>query len=293
MDPLSSLLSQKKTEQAKAPAAQSSQPAKHASTTSGLFDGPLGLTQSALDVSASLGRREAEPYGSSSIQGKPYPTETTSPASSPPAPRPVAPAQASMSPASVQQEKTTSSTGAPSFDDILPGEKVVEQVKSCHLQVQNPFCEVAGRLLITPYRLRFVTPKGSLRKDLEWMRAVKYFDVPMGLVETTKDEKSMSQAGLPELKVTLQTKDLRTLVFLVASEADIRTIHDQINAFGTPGNPSKLFAFKYLDALRRLEPAAKDLDSGWAVYDPLQEYARMGLRLSSSLMRSAHGECQS
>lgn len=177
----------------------------------------------------------------------------------------------------MQQEKTTSSTGAPSFDDILPGEKVVEQVKSCHLQVQNPFCEVAGRLLITPYRLRFVTPKGSLRKDLEWMRAVKYFDVPMGLVETTKDEKSTSQAGLPELRVTLQTKDLRTLVFLVASEADIRTIHEAFSAFGTPGNPSMLFAFKYLDALRRLEPAAKDLDVGWAVYDPLQEYARMGI----------------
>lgn len=270
MDPLSSLLSQKKSEQAKPPLPSSSSPT---GLSNSLFDGALGLTPSRLDVPARQSRVDAsssQGVSSSPRGGNPYPTETVSPTASPAASRQVPRAP-------VQQETSTPSGNVPTFDDILLGEKVVEQVKSCHLLVQNPFCEVAGRLLITPYRFRFVTPKGSLRKDLEWMRAVKYFDLPMGLVETAKDERSVSQAGLPELKVTLQTKDLRTLIFLVTSEADIRTIHEAMNAFGTPGNPSMLFAFKHLDALRRLEPAAKDRDSGWAVYDPQQEYARMGV----------------
>ncbi|CAE8626635.1 unnamed protein product [Polarella glacialis] len=68
---------------------------------------------------------------------------------------------------------------------MLPGETVLEQfvVKSCFLRVPNPFCEVRGRLLLTNFRLKFQTPKGTLRKELDWMREAKYFDVPMGMIE--------------------------------------------------------------------------------------------------------------
>ncbi|CAE7237007.1 unnamed protein product [Symbiodinium sp. KB8] len=72
----------------------------------------------------------------------------------------------------------------PTFEGTLAGEHVVEQVKSCSLLVQNPFCEVAGRLQMTPYRLKFMIPKGSLRKELQWMREAKYFDVPFGALES-------------------------------------------------------------------------------------------------------------
>eukprot|EP00931_Biecheleriopsis_adriatica_P066747 TRINITY_DN41035_c0_g1_i1.p1 TRINITY_DN41035_c0_g1~~TRINITY_DN41035_c0_g1_i1.p1 ORF type:complete len:749 (+),score=147.60 TRINITY_DN41035_c0_g1_i1:43-2289(+) len=171
---------------------------------------------------------------------------------------------------------TPASNGLSVFSDMLAGERVVEQVKVCHLLISNPFCEIAGRLLVTPYRLKFVTPKGTLRKDLEWMKAVNFFDVPFGVVEDIKDEKSTTGTGALELKVTIQTKDLRTMVFIVGTERDVRNIRESVAAFGTPGNPAMLFAFKHFDELNR-QHASQDLGAGWDIYDPLQEYARMGV----------------
>eukprot|EP00435_Cladocopium_sp_Y103_P044140 s1190_g12.t1 len=40
------------------------------------------------------------------------------------------------------------------FPGLLAGEKVVQAVKSCALQVQSPFCEVPGRICITPRNQR-------------------------------------------------------------------------------------------------------------------------------------------
>mmetsp|Transcript_74424 Transcript_74424/g.150480 ORF Transcript_74424/g.150480 Transcript_74424/m.150480 type:complete len:752 (-) Transcript_74424:51-2306(-) len=162
------------------------------------------------------------------------------------------------------------------FPGILAGEKVVQAVKSCALQVQSPFCEVPGRICITPFRLKFMTPKGGLRKDLQWMRGAKYFDVPFGLVETIKDEKLVTVTGATELRVTITCKDLRCLVFILRSEQDSRLLLDSVESFGTPGNPAMLFAFKFADALRK-DGLQEEHDSGWDLYDPEQDYARMGI----------------
>lgn len=161
------------------------------------------------------------------------------------------------------------------FPGLLAGEKVVQAVKSCALQVQSPFCEVPGRICITPFRLKFMTPKGGLRKDLQWMRGAKYFDVPFGLVETIKDEKLVTVTGATELRVTITCKDLRCLVFILRSEQDSRLLVDSVESFGTPGNPAMLFAFKFADALRK--DGQEEHDSGWDLYDPEQDYARMGI----------------
>ena len=87
----------------------------------------------------------------------------------PPPPPPQPPALASfLAPtATAVGSSAGSGSGASppktTFEGALAGEHVVEQVKSCSLLVQNPFCEVAGRLQMTPYRLKFMIPKGSLR----------------------------------------------------------------------------------------------------------------------------------
>mmetsp|Transcript_149823 Transcript_149823/g.481246 ORF Transcript_149823/g.481246 Transcript_149823/m.481246 type:complete len:883 (-) Transcript_149823:252-2900(-) len=162
------------------------------------------------------------------------------------------------------------------FEDILPGEKVHVIVKSCYLVVANPLCELHGRLLVTNYRLKFQTPKGTLREELQWMREVSYFDVPMGTIEDIKDEKSVTAAGAIELKLKVSTKDFRTLVLLPKTEEDIRSTLQAVAAFGVPGNPTLLFAFKHAEAAWESRSGIQDID-GWTLYNPVQEYTRMGI----------------
>ena len=98
----------------------------------------------------------------------PPPSASAAPLEAPPPP-PQPPALASfLAPtATAVGSSAGSGSGASppktTFEGALAGEHVVEQVKSCSLLVQNPFCEVAGRLQMTPYRLKFMIPKGSLR----------------------------------------------------------------------------------------------------------------------------------
>ena len=102
------------------------------------------------------------------------PEKAAASASAVPAPpvEPAPPALASFLAPATAATGSSAGSGAspprPTFEGTLAGEHVVEQVKSCSLLVQNPFCEVAGRLQMTPYRLKFMIPKGSLRT---WARA--------------------------------------------------------------------------------------------------------------------------
>ncbi|CAE7819230.1 MTMR2, partial [Symbiodinium sp. CCMP2456] len=185
-----------------------------------------------------------------------------------------------LAPAATVATSSSPGSGAspprPTFEGTLAGEHVVEQVKSCSLLVQNPFCEVAGRLQMTPYRLKFMIPKGSLRKELQWMREAKYFDVPFGAVESAKEETSTSTAGQTVYKLTITTKDLRVLCFFMPTDAEMRLVSEAVAAFGCPGNPAMLFATKHFEALKK-EGALEVPDSGWCFYDPIQDSARMGI----------------
>ncbi|CAK9063151.1 unnamed protein product [Durusdinium trenchii] len=133
---------------------------------------------------------------------------------------------------------------------------------------------------MTSLQLSFSAKRSTLHQrgrcqDLMWMRGVKYFDVPFGLVETIKDEKLVTVTGATELRVTITCKDLRCLIFLLKSEQEARLLLESVSSFSTPGNPAMLFAFKHYDALRK-ENLLQD-QSGWSLYDAEQDYARMGV----------------
>jgi len=108
------------------------------------------------------------------------------------------------------------------------------------------------------------------------MQDVRIFDVPLGAVEDTKMEKTTNVAGMPELKLKVMTKDLRTLVFLLSQEDEVRQIMDAIETFGHPGGLHTLFAFKHAEEVSREVGPAADQD-GWHIYDPSSEYARLGI----------------
>lgn len=162
-----------------------------------------------------------------------------------------------------------------SFEGMQVGEKVHVTVKRCFLMVNNPMCEVPGRLLATNYRLKFQTQKGALRQELHWMQKVNFFDIPMGTIEDIKVEKMTTTAGATELKVKLVTKDIRTIVWVLSQDGDLQALLDAVKAFSTPGNTTLLFAFRHAE-LRGVGGRYGETD-GWGIYDPMQEYACMGI----------------
>merc|ERR1719203_2413020 len=58
-------------------------------------------------------------------------------------------------------------------------------------------------------------------------------------------------------------------------DCDGWNIYDAFSAFGIPGNPTLLFAFKHAEVLWGMMTGQQDCD-GWNIYDPMQEYARLG-----------------
>ena len=66
-------------------------------------------------------------------------------------------------------------------------------------------------------------------------------------------------------------EDLRCLIFLLKSEQESRLLLESLAAFGTPGNPAMLFAFKHCDALKK-QGLSQDAGS---FYDPEQDILRM------------------
>jgi len=163
-----------------------------------------------------------------------------------------------------------------SFDDILVAEKVHVAVKNCHIIMNNPFCEVRGRLLATNYRLKFQTPKGTLREEFKWMQDARYFDVPMGCIEEAKMETHQTVTGATEFKMKLQTKDFRNLTFLFNSSDDSNNVQQAVAAFSYPGNPTLLFAFRHAEEMW-MSKACPQAADGWQIYDPSAEFARMGV----------------
>lgn len=246
------------------------------------------------DVSAALGRARSRPQAtvgvdaafrlpespgvfrdSPSRAGGASPSAEAIPAAAAPlSDGPKAPLAAS--PVSASSGPPKAQSGAP-FEDMLPGEKVSFMV-SCFLMVTNPLCEVAGRLLVTNYRMKFQTPKGSLREELRWMQEAKVFDVPLGTIEDLKEERSTTVTGVLEIKVKVTTKDFRQLILLMTKEMEAKQIIQHFDANATPGHhsPHRLFAFKYAEEIWALGRKVEDFD-GWQLYDPLQEYTRMGI----------------
>lgn len=298
-DPLSALLGSKKKE-------EKAKPAPKPKPSSSLFDssalgGIGGIGADLTDVSAALGggRRNVEPsqetfkpslnrantvpVGSSPSSAFDFPTAADP---SPPPSLNHAPTRghgsvvnglaAAASQLSSGDAPMPSGVGQGSFDDMLEGEKTCFIVKKCFLKVSNPLCEVPGRVLCTNYRLKFQSVKGGLRDELRWMQECKYFDVPMGALEALKVDSKQTVTGANEVTLKVTTKDGRLFLFLMTSEEECREVLLAVSSFSHPGNPTLLFAFKYCEEYRKRRPEIRQQD-GWDLYDPLQDYARMGV----------------
>lgn len=160
------------------------------------------------------------------------------------------------------------------FEDMLEGERVWGP-KQAHLKCTNPFTDILGRVLFTNYRVKFQNVKGGLPEECRWMQECKLFDVPWGLVEDIKSEQKTTAAGALEISLRITTKDGRLLAFLMNRMEDCKELLDAAASFSYPGNTTLLFAFKHFEA-RRKSGSLSEAD-GWSFYDPVQDYARMGV----------------
>lgn len=164
------------------------------------------------------------------------------------------------------------------FDNMLEGECVHHAVQPAFLLNNSPLCETPGRLLVTNYRLKFQVQKGTLREELQWLQEKQVMDVPMGAVEEVKLESRLSETEVPEWKLRVVTKDFRCLTILVNDGHELAVVEEAVAALSQPGpsHTQVLFAFRHAEALRAAGGNADDAD-GWGLYDPVAEFARMGV----------------
>lgn len=275
VDPLSALRDKKKDE---AKATEPVPKSKQSSPT----DTAL------LDVMGTLGgaRRNAGPMGKPSTAEAPpkgslfrspsNDSDTTSPritTTAAPPPERVIGSGFESAPLKPSPGPAASEAGGASFDDMLDAEKVVVVARKCFLRVSNPFCEVQGRILCTNYRMKFQSVKGSMREELKWMTESRYFDIPLGTIEEVKIDTKTSNTGALEIQMKVSCKDLRLLHFLMSTEEDCREVLGVVQSLGQPGNPTLLFAVKHCEMFSKRYAQ----DPNWTMYDPVQDYARMGV----------------
>lgn len=168
------------------------------------------------------------------------------------------------------------------FDGMLAGEIVHHSVKQAFLLTSNPFCETPGRLLLTNYRLKFQVQKGSLREELAWLHEKQVLDMPLGIVEEVRLENLVSEAGVQQWRLRVIAKDCRSLVVLVTDPQDLSVTEEHVSALAQPGEhfTSVLFAFRHA---RETWALGGDRNTdGWDIYDPVTEFARMGVDTSGS-----------
>mmetsp|Transcript_52000 Transcript_52000/g.123804 ORF Transcript_52000/g.123804 Transcript_52000/m.123804 type:complete len:726 (+) Transcript_52000:95-2272(+) len=172
-----------------------------------------------------------------------------------------------------------SSSGPITFDGMLPGESVTKATQAVYFTVPKPFHEIEGRILVTPYRLRFQPKKGCLREEVEWMKTSGFFECTLGAIEEIRKDKSTTTAGALENKLQVVTKDTRTLTFVAPGgqgTKDLAEVADAYAAFSAPATPLALFAGKFAQELG-VDHYSSDGCNGWHLYDPAVEFARMGI----------------
>ncbi|CAL1134120.1 unnamed protein product, partial [Cladocopium goreaui] len=140
-----------------------------------------------------------------------------------------------------------------SFDDILPGEKVHYSISPSVLPINKPF--------------------RTLKDKLAWVAEKQLLDVPLGLIEKLDYEGVTSEAGVQQWRLTVTTKDFRSLMILVPQAKDLVMIEEAVLALSQPGEQftKALFAFSYAASMGIQQ------DEGWNLYSPGTEFQRMGV----------------
>ncbi|XP_064481427.1 myotubularin-related protein 2-like [Ornithodoros turicata] len=149
---------------------------------------------------------------------------------------------------------------------LLPGEQPHVVQKARDVTYLCPFQgPIRGCLYVTNYKLYF----RSIDKEPKF-----YMEVPLGVVSRIEKVGYASSRGENSYGIELFCKDLRNLKFAHKQENHSRRdIFDKLHKFAFPlSNSLPLFAFEY---------AGRYSANGWAVYDPIAEYRRMGLPTES------------
>eukprot|EP00727_Mastigamoeba_balamuthi_P010093 m51a1_g5706 putative myotubularin-related protein 2 (543) ;mRNA; f:1066659-1068999 len=146
---------------------------------------------------------------------------------------------------------TSPPLGSSLSDGLLPGEAVLAQFRSRRTDSRGrPAC-AAGTLVVTKFRLRWTPPENS---------SAAAHDVPIACVGRVRWLRGGS------LKITC--KDLSYVKLFFSDVESSLKIMRMIEAAAFPGSIERLFAFEYRPQF------AQD---GWAVYDPVAEFARIGV----------------
>ncbi|KAJ1354475.1 Carrier protein, mitochondrial [Parelaphostrongylus tenuis] len=160
------------------------------------------------------------------------------------------------------------------FSGQLPGERI--EVIDRNIGYLSPIGKIAGRVLITRYRLRFEGSDG-----------VCQFDVPLGYIsKVEKVGHSTVSRSEHSYGVLIECKDMRNIRFTCQPATHSRRpMYDALLRYAFPvTNKLPLFAFLYAQALQESSPpphGPKPLINGWTLYDAKAEFNRLGYRTSN------------
>jgi hypothetical protein len=132
----------------------------------------------------------------------------------------------------------------------------------------------AGTMYMTNFRMHFV-PDDEM--DLGFRK--RFLSVPLTFIE--KFEQPQKKVPSESGKVLFTLRDFRTLTFIFPWTS-VGKVLDRIEQFAFPlsSNFDSFFAFEYHKALREsnsLPIPIPSLYDGWKIYDPFQEYTRLGI----------------
>lgn len=146
---------------------------------------------------------------------------------------------------------------------LLPGEELMYKIPGVYdLSHQNE--NTTGTLYITNFQSFFVDDS----KD-----KIAY-TIPHGCITKTKKYKNQHIKSVPltdkSQYLELSCKDLRVVKYILPASSHPNEVRRYLDFVSLPENFSDIFAFGY-------SPLHAALDEGWNIYNPIQEYKRLGL----------------
>ncbi|CAF0769870.1 unnamed protein product [Adineta ricciae] len=166
----------------------------------------------------------------------------------------------------------------------LPGEDDIKLREEITYRIQNRPITYRGELIVTKYRLMFITkPSDSVQVLV---------DVPLGMISQIEKIGGQARSNMSDgaaYGIEITCKDLRHFFFGNTKEQNQRrNLLDQLTRLVFPfsiskadiTNPLQFFgAFFALDYKKKMCP--NTIDEGWTLYSKMKDYTRMGIQQNS------------
>ncbi|CAF1098524.1 unnamed protein product [Rotaria magnacalcarata] len=161
---------------------------------------------------------------------------------------------------------------------LLPGEEDVKLKEDITYRAHNRPAPYRGELIVTKYRLMFVTkPPDSIQVLV---------DVPLGMISQIEKIGGQARSNINDgaaYGIEINCKDLRHFFFGNAKEQNQRrNLLDQLTRLVFPFSISKADnsnAFQFFNSFFALDYKRKfcinGLDEGWTLYNKMKDYTRM------------------